>query len=369
MPFVMHTATNLLFCTIGATALSFDVTFNIIGATNLPDLDGYYDKSDPFAGIFVNDRLVGLTPSVNNNHNPTWNTRIETIGVSPSDRITLAIFDADAAGDRDVGASFDQIQTQHHLLGGYTRNVPGWGGSDWWSGCRVIGGSDYWSQGNDWSCPPHALTGVTETIDDGATYTYDIEIICRSPECLSSPPPPTPAPPPPPAPSPPPPCDARCRKDALRERVLESLRSRVSPPSASPRMRAYYADTSSEDEPFIIPRWLTGVLSFVGSIILSCVLRKAIRYVCSGNNNAPRSMQSFRSQTDPNAISVEMESASPSASVDLPRILTPMSELEREQYVRLFKSLGGYPVGRAAAAPTFERAQLPPDDLDAIWAL
>ena len=80
-------------------------------------------------------------------------------------------------------------------------------------------------------------------------------------------------------------------------------------------------------------------------------------------------MQSFRSQTDPNAISVEMESASPSASVDLPRILTPMSELEREQYVRLFKSLGGYPVGRAAAAPTFKRAQLPPDDLDAIWAL
>ena len=182
---------------------------------------------------------------------------------------------------------------------------------------------------------------------------------------ISSPPPPTPAPPPPPAPSPPPPCDARCRKDALREAVLESLRSRVSPPSASPRMRAYYADTSSEDEPFIIPRWLTGVLSFVGSIILSCVLRKAIRYVCSGklcNHEA-------RSQTDPNAISVEMESASLSASVDLPRILTPMSELEREQYVRLFKSLGGCPVGRAAAAPTFERAQLPLDDLDAIWAL
>ena len=381
MPFVMHTATNLLFCTIGATALSFDVTFNIIGATNLADLDGYNDKSDPFAGIFVNDRLVGLTPSVNNNHNPTWNTHIEAIGVSPSDEIKLIIFDRDdgvaAANsnkDRDIGDSFDQMQTQNDRIGGFSANVAdgslldyalmavGARGSDWWRSC-------FNRRGNDWSCPPYGERATTVTDTNNMEITYDMEIICRSPECLSSPPPPTPAPPPPPAPSPPPPCDARCRKDALRERVLESLRSRVSPPSASPRMRAYYADTSSEDEPFIIPRWLTGVLSFVGSIILSCVLRKAIRYVCSGNNNAPRSMQSFRSQTDPNAISVEMESASPSASVDLPRILTPMSELEREQYVRLFKSLGGYPVGRAAAAPTFERAQLPPDDLDAIWAL
>ena len=136
-------------------------------------------------------------------------------------------------------------------------------------------------------------------------------------------------------------------------------------------MRAYYADTSGDDK-FQFPKWLTGVLSFVGSIILSCVFRKAIRYVCSGNKNAPRSMQSFRSQTDPNAISVEMESASPSASVDLQRILTPMSELEREQYVRLFKSLGGCPVGRAAAALTFghyQSAQLPPNELDVIWEM
>ena len=344
MPFVMHTATNLLFCTIGATALSFDVTFNIIGATNLPDEDGWFDKSDPFAGIFVNDRLVGLTPSVNNNHNPTWNTRIEAIGVSPSDDIKLIIFDRDdgvaAANsnkDRDIGASFDQMQTQNDRIGGFSANVADGSlvdpvsarGDDWWRSC-------FDRRGNDWSCPPYVerATTVTDTVFVGLTYTYDIEIICRSPECLSSPPPPSPSP-----------------------------RRKYTP-------KAYYADTSSEDEPtVVIPRWLTGVLSFVGSIILSCVLRKAIRYVCSGNNNAPRSMQSFRSQTDPNAISVEMESASPSASVDLPRILTPMSELEREQYVRLFKSLGGYPVGRAAAAPTFERAQLPPDDLDAIWAL
>jgi hypothetical protein len=32
--------------------------------------------------------------------------------------------------------------------------------------------------------------------------------------------------------------------------------------------------------------------------------------------------------------------------------------VERQQYVSMFKSLGGYPVGRAAAAPTFERAQV-----------
>jgi len=60
-----------------------------------------------------------------------------------------------------------------------------------------------------------------------------------------------------------------------------------------------------------------------------------------------------------------MESASPSASV----VLTPMSEVEREQYVCLYKSLGGCPVGRSEAAPTLERAQLPPDELDVIWEL
>jgi len=57
--------------------------------------------------------------------------------------------------------------------------------------------------------------------------------------------------------------------------------------------------------------------------------------------------------------------ASPKASVEL----TPMSEEDREQYVRLFVSLGGCPVGRAEAAPTLERAQLPPDELDLIWEL
>ena len=60
-----------------------------------------------------------------------------------------------------------------------------------------------------------------------------------------------------------------------------------------------------------------------------------------------------------------MESASPSASV----ALTPMSEVEREQYVCWYKSLGGCPVGRSEAAPTLERAQLPPDELDMIWEL
>ena len=38
--------------------------------------------------------------------------------------------------------------------------------------------------------------------------------------------------------------------------------------------------------------------------------------------------------------------------------------MEREQYVSMYRSLGGYPVGPAQAAPTFERAQLPPDELD-----
>ena len=71
---------------------------------------------------------------------------------------------------------------------------------------------------------------------------------------------------------------------------------------------------------------------------------------------------------NPNQVAREdyaAAAASPKASVEL----TPMSEVEREQYVRLFKTLGGCPVGRTEAAPTLERAQLPPDELEVIWKL
>ena len=112
------------------------------------------------------------------------------------------------------------------------------------------------------------------------------------------------------------------------------------------------------------------ILFSLGLSFLSCWLKHACRNNCyCKEGDAPRSTPSSRSQTDPNAISVEMESASPSASVEE---LTPMSKLERELYVRLFKSLGGSPLGRAAAALTFghyQSAQLPPNELDKIWEL
>ena len=101
----------------------------------------------------------------------------------------------------------------------------------------------------------------------------------------------------------------------------------------------------------------------VGSIALTCICTW-LKSQCSSDDEERNASRS-RPQTDPNAIIVEMESASPSASV----ALTPMSEVEREHYVRLFKSLGGCPVGRSEAAPTLERAQLPPDELDVIWEL
>ena len=101
----------------------------------------------------------------------------------------------------------------------------------------------------------------------------------------------------------------------------------------------------------------------VGSIALTCICTW-LKGNCSSDDEERNASRS-RPQTDPNAIIVEMESASPSASV----ALTPMSEVEREQYVCWYKSLGGCPVGRSEAAPTLERAQLPPDELDVIWEL
>ena len=109
----------------------------------------------------------------------------------------------------------------------------------------------------------------------------------------------------------------------------------------------------------------------VGSIALTCIC-SWLKGHCSSDDEERNASRS-RPQTDPNAIIVEMESASPSALVALTLgailALTPISEVEREHYVRLFKSLGGCPVGRSEAAPALERAQLPPDELNVIWEL
>ena len=140
------------------------------------------------------------------------------------------------------------------------------------------------------------------------------------------------------------------------------------------RKRGVSYQTVSSDSDDDGDKTATIIGCVVGSIALTiiCTWLKSSSGCCSSDNEEPSAPVALtpmseveREQTDPNAISVEMESASPSASV----ALTPMSEVEREHYVRLFKSLGGCPVGRSEAAPTLERAQLPPDELDVIWEL
>ena len=184
----------------------------------------------------------------------------------------------------------------------------------------------------------------------------------QPPVCIPMPPPPpSPSPPPPPSPSPP----------SFSSRAGSGGSSGGSTGGSSS-----YSAPSSNSKTIRIPRVVTRVLGGLGGAVVCCLL-SYLRHVCKRataaggrssedeERNAPRGTPSSRSQTDPNAISVEMESASPSASV----VLTPMSEVEREQYVCLYKSLGGCPVRRSEAAPTLERAQLPPDELDVIWEL
>ena len=141
------------------------------------------------------------------------------------------------------------------------------------------------------------------------------------------------------------------------------------PPSPSPPWRKLSEDEDEGESTYIIIP--VGLIAFILSIVLRCFCKHAD--CCSSRQQTDPSGPTAVTGTNPNAISVEMESASPRSSVDLPSwCLTPMSELERELYARLFKSLGVCPVGRAAAALTFghyQSAQLPPNELDVIWEM
>ena len=118
--------------------VNWDVTFTIHGATGIGDYYPFNDKTDPFAGIFVDDRQIGLTPTRSDDHNPKWNTRIRTSvdqselssgsdcttwrWADPCPMICIALFDRDRFDDSEHyrstfdGASLDQMKAQNTFL-------------------------------------------------------------------------------------------------------------------------------------------------------------------------------------------------------------------------------------------------------------
>ena len=324
-----------LFYIMDAAAVNWDVTFMIYGATGIGDYYPLSDKTDPFAGIFVDGRQVGLTPTRWNDYTPMWMKRISfSVDLQEAtSSICLAVFDRSTVDGSDAGASYHEMSTKNGLIDARCMNVIGWGGGDEEWICYTA------------SCPSVTLTDQTVKLSDDTDVkvTYDIEITTSHP-------------PPPPS--------------------YSSRAGSGGSNGGSTRGSSSYTAPSSNSKTIRIPRVVARVLGGLGGAVVCCLL-SYLRHVCKRataaggrssedeERNAPRGTPSSRSQTDPNAISVEMESASPSASV----VLTPMSEVEREQYVCLYKSLGGCPVGRSEAAPTLERAQLPPEELDVIWEL
>lgn len=253
-----------------ATAVvNWDVTFMIHGATGIGDYYPLSDKTDPFAGIFVDGRQVGLTTTRWNDYTPIWQTRMSfNVDQEGTSMICLAVFDRDTVDGSDAGATLDEMSTKNALIDVKCMNVIAWGGGD-----------ETWKCYTD-SCPSVTLTDqpVKLSDDTDVKVTYDIEITTSHP--------------PPPSPSPPPPLVSRTASSPSFKRV------------------EYKSSSDSEEGMPTITKVLLGI---VGIFLLPC-LRCFYRSVCKERqleNGTPPS----RSQTDPNAITVEMESASPSASV------------------------------------------------------
>ena len=280
-----------LFYVMESTAVvNWDVTFMIHGATGIGDYPPLSDKTDPFAGIFVDGFQVGLTTTRWNNYTPIWQTRISfSVDQEGQSMICLAVFDRGTVDGSDDGASLNEMSTKNGLIDYSCMNVIGWGGGDETWTCSTA------------SCPSVTLTDQTVKLSDDTDVkvTYDIEIT------TSHPPPPSPSPPPP----------------SYSSRAVSGGSSGGSTGGSSS-----YSAPSSNSTKIRIPRVVTRVLGGLGGAVVCCLL-SYLRHVCkrataaggrSSENeerNAPRGTPSSRPQTDPNAIIVEMESASPSASV------------------------------------------------------
>lgn len=262
---MMRVATFLLF-TVGASAVTFDITFDLISATSIIDADSQQwwesnDMSDPFAGIFVAGRPCGLTDTIMDDHNPIWNRAITCRNVGQSETICLAIFDRDTFDGSDAGFTLEQMKTRNSFVASSCGSV------------IVLGVPLSCVTQFQPSCPPISLTDQTRHwAENGVTITYNLEIVANLP--------PLPPPPPPPAPLPPP--------KPVEQEILDTTRDIVSS----------------------MPKWLVITLVVIGILCgMECVYC-ACKKLCK-DQDAPRRMTSFRSQTRPTFNSVEMTSASP----------------------------------------------------------
>jgi hypothetical protein len=227
-----------LCCVMEATAVSFDVTYTIIGASNVPQHDLLWDKSDPYVAIFDNGRQVGRTPTRNDDHNPIWQKRINFKLDSGSDKVCIYLFDRDTFDDSDAGANLEQMKTRNQWIA-------------WWCNTPVREYGLSWC-GHEYypgSCEDVTRTDQTLTSDRSAlTVTYDIKIVAILP----------PPPPPPPSPLPPPPM--------------------------SPKHFVEDMGDEAKDVVDVMPGWLVAILIGVGSV---CALGCFCKYCCADDDDRP----------------------------------------------------------------------------------
>ena len=226
-----------LCCVIEATAVSFHVTYTIIGATNVPNHDAVFDwldKSDPYVAIFDNGRQVGITPTRNDNHNPIWQKRINFKLDSGSDEVCIYLFDRDTFDGSDAGANLEQMKTRNKWLA-------------WWCETPVpYSLSRCGSRYNPGPCEDVTRTDQITTFDNALTVTYDVKIVAILP----------PPPPPPPSPLPPPP---KSPKDFVEDMGDEA-----------------------KDVVDAMPGWLVAILIGVGSV---CALGCFCKYCCADDDD------------------------------------------------------------------------------------
>ena len=255
-----------------ATADSFEITFNINLAFGIGDFDSQpwwqlnNDKSDPFVGIFVDGRQIGLTPTRMDDHDPNWNTRIKTsvdqsemnpmgygcpynLRSDPCPMICIALFDRDRFDDSEHyrstfdGASLDQMKAENTYLASECRDVISWGGyNSYWDtrSCSETSCSPY-SSGKWW-----LVVKCTDDVPCG-TVEYEFEIVANLP------PPSPPSPPPRQAPKSP-----RDFVEDMGEKAKDGISS--------------------------MPAWLVAVLIGIGSVCALCCFCK---YCCTDDDDRP----------------------------------------------------------------------------------
>jgi hypothetical protein len=100
---------------------------NIISAQNLRNADGLFGKSDPYCEIFLNNKLITRSTTIQDTLNPMWK-HYDTIDIAPSDlhrgkwklsTLTVIVYDEDENGEPDFLGQVlfhgkDLIKLLHH---------------------------------------------------------------------------------------------------------------------------------------------------------------------------------------------------------------------------------------------------------------